>query len=50
MHNRLLPDRSHMEEFLNGINQFHKFARRQIDILNGKKYRYSCANAGIDCT
>ena len=44
MYNRLLPDRSsYTQEFLDEVNEFDQFARTQIEFLNGKKYRCSCA-------
>ena len=44
MYNRLLPDHSsYTQEFLDGVNQFDEFARRQIEFLNGGKYRCPCA-------
>ena len=43
MYNRLLPNRSgYTQEFLNGVNQFNKFARRQIEFLNRGKYMCPC--------
>ena len=40
MYSRLLPDRSgYTQEFLNGLNQFDEFARRQAEFLNGRKYK-----------
>ena len=51
MYNRLLSDRSgYMQEFLNGVNQFDEFARRQTEFLNGGKYRCLMLNAEIGCT
>jgi len=44
MYNRLLSDcNGYMQEFLNGVNQFDKFAQRQTKFQNGKKYRCLCA-------
>jgi len=31
------------QEFLDGVNQFDGFARRQTEFLNGKKHRCPCA-------
>jgi len=42
--NRLLPDRSgYTKELLDGVNQFDEFTSRQIELLNGGKYRCPCA-------
>ena len=44
MYNRLLLDRiGYTQEFLDGVNQFDEFARRQIKFLNREKYRCPCA-------
>jgi len=38
IYNRLLLDRNgYTEEFLNGINQFDAFARRQADFQSGRR-------------
>ena len=44
MYNRFLLDVSgYIQEFLNGVNQFDEFARRQTNFRNGRKYRCPCA-------
>ena len=43
MYNILLLDHSgYTQEFLDGVNEFDQFARRQTKFLNGEKYRCPC--------
>ena len=44
MYNRLLSYRiGYTQKFLNEVNQFDEFERRQTEFLNGEKYRCFCA-------
>ena len=44
MYDRLLSNHNgYMQEFLHGINQFDKFARRQIEFTNEGQYRHPYA-------
>jgi len=44
MYNKFVHNRSgYTQEFLDGVNQFNQFARRQAEFLNGGKYRYPYA-------
>jgi len=43
MYNKLLPDRNgYTQEFLNKVNQFDAFARRQVEFQSGGKYKCLC--------